>query len=171
MRGGKDLIWLVAFLVSTFAAAAVGGWSTGRSVSTWYPTLYKPGFTPPDWVFGPVWTVLYASMAVSAWLVTRAAGRSPAATTEGRQAIVAWGLQLALNVAWSAVFFGQRRIGAAVAVIVALWTAIAVCVERSARVSRPAALLLLPYLAWTTFAAVLNVRIWQLNPSDAMDER
>jgi len=171
MRGGKDLIWLVAFLVSTFAAAAVGGRSTSRSVSTWYPTLRKPSFTPPDWVFGPVWTGLYASMAVSAWLVTRAAGRAPATATVGRQAVAAWGLQLALNVAWSAVFFGQRRIGAAVAVIVALWTAIAVCVERSARVSRPAALLLLPYLAWTTFAAVLNVRIWQLNPSAAVQQR
>ena len=90
-------------------------------------------------------------MAVAAWLVTREANRTPARATVGQQALVAWGVQLALNVAWSAVFFGQRRIGAAVAVIVALWTAIAVCVERAARVSRRAALLLLPYLAWTSF--------------------
>ncbi|HEY7065632.1 MAG TPA: TspO/MBR family protein [Chloroflexota bacterium] len=170
MRGGKDLIWLVAFLVSTFAAAVLGGGITGRSVSAWYPTLRKPGCTPPNWVFGPVWAVLYASMGISAWLVTRAAGRAQATATVGQQAMVAWGLQLALNVAWSAVFFGQRRIGAAVAVIVALWTAIAVCVERAAWVSRPAALLLLPYLAWTTFAAVLNVRIWQLNPPTTVQE-
>jgi translocator protein len=171
MRRGKDLVWFGAFLVASFGAAGLGSWSTSRSVSTWYRTLRKPGYTPPDWVFGPIWTGLYASMAVAAWLVKREAGRTPTLATAGQQALVAWGGQLALNVAWSAVFFGRRRIGAAVAVIAALWTAIAVCVIRSARVSRPAALLLLPYLAWTTFAAVLNARIWQLNRSTAENER
>ena len=159
----KDRSWLVAFLAASFGAAALGSWSTSQSVNTWYPTLRKPSFTPPGWVFGPVWTVLYAAMAVAAWLVKREADRSPVRAPVGQQALVAWGVQLTLNVAWSAVFFGQRRIGAAVAVIAALWTAIAVCAERSARVSRPAALLLLPYLGWTTFAAALNVRLWQLN--------
>ena len=167
MSGGRDRIWLVAFLAACFGAATVGGWSTSRSVNTWYQTLHKPSFSPPDWVFGTVWTVLYAAMAVAAWLVRREADRTPARATVGRQALVAWGVQLALNVAWSAVFFGQRRIGAAVVVLAALWTAIAVCVERSARVSRGAALLLLLYLAWTSFAAALNVRIWQLNPPAA----
>jgi tryptophan-rich sensory protein len=163
MPEGRDRVWLVAFLAICFGAAALGGWSTSRSVNTWYPTLRKPSFLPPGWVFGPVWTVLYAAMAVAAWRVRRAAERTPARATVGQQALVAWGVQLALNVAWSAVFFGQRRVGAAVAVLAALWIAIAVCIERSARVSRQAALLLLPYLAWTSFAAALNVRIWQLN--------
>jgi tryptophan-rich sensory protein len=167
----KELVWLVAFLVASFGAAAVGGRSISRSVNTWYRGLRKPGFTPPDWVFGPVWTILYASMAIAAWLVKREADRTPSSATAGQQALAAWGVQLALNVAWSAVFFGQRHVGAAVAVIAALWTAIAVCLERSARVSRPAALLLLPYLAWTSFAALLNVRIWQLNPPTAVAER
>lgn len=164
MSGGRDRIWLVAFLAVCFGAAAVGAWSTSRSVNTWYQTLHKPSFTPPGWVFGPVWTALYALMAVAAWLVKREADRTPARATVGQQALVAWGVQLALNVAWSAVFFGQRRIGAAVVVLVALWTAIAVCVERAARISRPAALLMWLYLAWSSFAAALNVRIWQLNP-------
>lgn len=163
MPEGRDRVWLVAFLAICFGAAALGGWSTRRSVNTWYPTLRKPSFLPPGWVFGPVWTVLYMAMAVAAWLVRREAERTPARATVGQQALVAWGVQLALNVAWSAVFFGQRRVGAAVAVLAALWIAIAVCIERSARVSRQAALLLLPYLAWTSFAAALNVRLWQLN--------
>jgi translocator protein len=167
----KDLVWLVAFLVASCGAAAVGGWSTRRSVNTWYRTLRKPGYTPPGWVFGPVWTVLYASMAVAAWLVQRRASRTPASATAGQQALVAWAVQLALNVAWSAVFFGQRRIGTGAAVIAVLWTAIAVCAERAARVSRPAALLLLPYLTWTSFAALLNVRIWQLNSPTPVHER
>jgi tryptophan-rich sensory protein len=162
-RAGNDLGWLVVFLAASFSAAAAGGWITRRSMKSWYPTLRKPRFSPPAWVFGPVWTVLYAAMSVAAWLVQREVHRTPARQTVGRQALLAWWVQLALNVAWSAVFFGRRRIRAAVAVIVALWIAIALCIERSARIAPHAARLLGPYLAWTSFAAVLNLRIAQLN--------
>ena len=130
--------WLVAYVLLSYGAAALGGWLTGRSVETWYPTLHKPSWTPPSWVFGPVWTVLYGGMAVAAWLTHCRADR-PGAVGQRRAALAAWGVQLTLNVAWSGVFFGARQPGGGVAVIAALWASIAACVALMARVSRPAA--------------------------------
>jgi translocator protein len=159
----SDVGWLAGFLGISFGAAALGGVTTARSVGTWYKTIRKPTWNPPNWLFGPVWTVLYAMMAVSAWLVQREARNNPAAAREGNLAVAAWVHQLTLNVTWSWVFFGQRRIGHALGVIFALWLAIVETIWLSWRVSKKAALLLAPYLAWTTFAGVLNFRVWQLN--------
>jgi tryptophan-rich sensory protein len=128
-------------------------------VGTWYQQIRKPPFSPPDWAFGPVWTALYAMMAVAAWLVWRkgdAAGRNVA--------LALFGLQLALNAAWSPIFFGLRSFGGAFAVIVALCLAIAATLVAFLRVSMPAGLLLAPYLAWVSFATVLNFASWRLNP-------
>lgn len=158
-----DLVSLGGFLAASFGAAALGGLATGRSVNTWYRTLRKPALTPPDGVFGPVWTILYAQMAVSAWLTRRTALRHPARAASAEPALATWAGQLGLNLAWSVVFFGLRRIGAGLLVIVPLWGAIAACAALSARVSRPAGLLLLPYLAWTSFATYLNAQLWRLN--------
>ncbi len=163
----RSLGWLLAFLAASFGAATLGGLSTARSVGGWYRTIRKPSWNPPDWVFGPVWTVLYAGMAVSAWLVRREARRDPRLAGAASLALGAWVHQLILNVAWSYVFFGRRQIGGGVAVIAALWQAIAETAILSIRVSRPAGLLLLPYLAWTTFAGALNYRVWRLNRSEA----
>lgn len=159
----RGLGWLLGFLAASFGAAAIGGAATSRSVETWYPTLRKPRWNPPNWLFGPVWTVLYAQMAVSAWLVRGKVRKEPQYAQAGLIANVAWGAQLGFNVLWSMVFFGRHQIGGGVAVIVALWSAIVATVVLTARVSRGAAALLLPYLAWTSFASALNVRIWQLN--------
>jgi tryptophan-rich sensory protein len=155
--------WLLGFLGASFGAAALGGLFTARSVGTWYGALRKPRLTPPNWVFGPVWTALYALMAVAAWLVQRAPGDGHAAGRPAHLALGAWGLQLGLNVLWSAVFFGARRTGAGLGVIAALWVAVAASAGLAARVTPAAGVLLGPYLAWTTFAAFLNLRIWQLN--------
>jgi translocator protein len=157
--------WLLGFLGASFGAAALGGLFTARSVGTWYRALRKPRLTPPDRVFGPVWTALYALMALAAWLVRRAPGGGHASSPDrpARLALGAWGLQLGLNVLWSAVFFGARRIGAGLAVIASLWVAVAACAALAARVTPAAGWLLLPYLGWTTFASFLNLRIWQLN--------
>jgi tryptophan-rich sensory protein len=155
--------WLVGFLAASFGAAALGGLCTARSVGTWYRALRKPRLTPPDRVFGPVWTALYALMALAAWLVQRDSGAGQAPRRAARLALGVWGLQLGLNVLWSAVFFGARRIGAGLAVCAALWVAVAACACLAARVAPAAGALLVPYLAWTTFAAFLNFRIWQLN--------
>jgi tryptophan-rich sensory protein len=162
----RDLDWLAGFLVVSFGAAGLGAVWTISSVNGWYRTLRKPRVNPPDRVFGPVWTALYAQMAAAAWLVRRAMSRRPerAGTRDwGRAALVAWGVQLALNVAWSGCFFRLRSIVGGLAVIAALWAAIATTAALAWRTSRGAALLLVPYLLWVSFAAYLNFRLLQLN--------
>jgi translocator protein len=124
----------------------------------WYGTLDKPFFTPPASLFGPVWTVLYLSMAVSAWLVWRREGFS------GAQAAMAlFSAQLVLNLLWSVIFFGLEAPGLALVEIVALWTAILLTILAFSKISRPAGWLLVPYLAWVSFATALNAGIWWLN--------
>lgn len=152
--------WLVLalFLLLVFATAAVGGLFTAKAIHTWYPYLHKPSFSPPDWLFGPVWTALYIAMAVAAWLVWRKDG--PGA----RPAMLLWAVQLVLNAIWTPIFFGLHEIGWALVDIAVLWAAIAATTILFWRVSRPAAMLMLPYLAWVTFAAVLNHALWRMNP-------
>lgn len=125
----------------------------------WYERLAKPAWRPPNWLFAPVWSLLYLMMAISGWLVWRRAGFSGAA---GPLALYA--LQLALNAAWTPVFFGLHRIGLGLATIVALWLAIAATIVAFYPVEALAALLLVPYLTWVSFAAALNHAIWRLNP-------
>jgi tryptophan-rich sensory protein len=140
------------------AVGGIGGVATVSSLGTWYRTLRKPAWNPPDAVFGPVWTTLYLLMGVALALSRRAA----ASGERGRVEAV-FGLQLALNLAWSLAFFSARSPAAGVAVILVLWASIVATIAAFGRVSRFAALLLLPYLAWVTFAAVLNLEIWRLN--------
>ena len=149
---------LGGFLVASFTAAAIGGTATARAVRDWYPTLTKPGWNPPAWLFGPVWTVLYVAMAVAAWLAWRQAG-----WTGARAALTLFLVQLTLNAAWSVIFFGLRNPGAAFAEIVVLWAAIIGTLVSFWQVSPPAGMLFIPYLAWVSFAAVLNFTIWRLN--------
>ena len=148
---------LAASLAAVSATAGIGGAATASSVKTWYPTLDRPSWRPPDEAFGPVWTVLYAANAVSAWLVWRA---DPAGS---RPALKLYGAQLALNAAWPLLFFGLKRPGVALVEIALLWVAIAATVATFARRHRVAALLLVPYLLWVTFAMVLNRELWRRN--------
>jgi benzodiazapine receptor len=156
MRSVAVLLLLVAACLGT---GYLGSMATAESVRDWYPTIAKPPWTPPDAVFGPVWSMLYVTMAVAAWMVWRETGptRSRAA------AFSVFGLQLALNLSWSILFFGLERPGAALAEIVLLWLAILWTVLLFARHSRTGAWLLTPYLGWVTFAAALNFEIWRLN--------
>jgi benzodiazapine receptor len=149
---------LAGFLVLCFAVAAAGGAVTATSVGSWYAALAKPPFNPPDWVFGPVWTTLYAMIAVAGWRVWRRRSERGAGS-----ALIAWGVQLALNLAWSFIFFGARLIGAALADIVVLLAAIVLTAILSWRVDRLAGVLLMPYIAWVSFATVLNASLWKLN--------
>ena len=151
--------WLLFFLACTFAAAAVGSWFTSKSVRTWYLQLRKPRFSPPNWIFAPVWSALYALMAVSAWFVWRNVGWS-----QGTTALSLFYIQLFLNMLWSVVFFGWRRPGIAVIEIACLLAAIAATMAAFAPISTLAFWLMVPYLAWVSFATLLNYRIWQLNP-------
>ncbi len=142
----------------TFLVAGVSSVLTVPSIPTWYAALAKPRFNPPDQVFGPVWTVLYALMAIAAWLAWKRPD-SPLRTT----ALVSFGLQLALNFAWSLLFFRDHRIGLALVEIFVLWLAIAVTMSVFFRLSRAAGWMFVPYLAWVSFASVLNFAIWRLN--------
>ena len=156
--GGKaQIVALVLSLALVVAIAAIGGAATGASIDGWYRTLAKPPFNPPDRVFGPAWALLYALMAVAAWRVWRR--RHP----HGRRALTVYALQLALNLAWTLIFFGLRLPGWALADILVLLAAVAATIALFWRVDRPAALLLVPYLAWVAFAAALNGAIWRLN--------
>lgn len=151
-------IWfgLVGFLVVVFAAASFGAiFQPGA----WYAGLEKPSFNPPSWVFAPVWTVLYVMMAVAAWLVWKDRGTLAAAAVP----LAAWLVQLVLNALWSWLFFGQHRMGLALVDMVALWFAIIVTIALFWRVRHLAAWLLVPYLAWVSFAMVLNTSLWRLN--------
>ena len=141
------------------AVGAVGGAATAGSVRTWYPTLRKPPFNPPGWVFGPVWTVLYLAMGVAMYLVWSAAERPASRLGATRW----WLAQLVLNLLWSLVFFGRRAIGPAFAEILVLWLAIAGTIQSFSRERTAAGVLLVPYLGWTTFATILNGSIWYLN--------
>jgi tryptophan-rich sensory protein len=149
------VLGLAAFVALCFGVSALGGHAAGPAVAEWYPALRKPSWTPPGWVFGPVWTLLYPLVAVSGWLAWR----------EGRARLgpLVYLLQLALNAAWPWLFFGHRRIDLALICAGALWLAILATVVAFWRVSRVAALLLVPYLGWVGFAAVLNYAIWKSN--------
>jgi translocator protein len=154
----RDLASLLVFLVLAFAVAAAGGAVTAGSVQGWYQGLAKPVFNPPDWLFAPVWSVLYLMIALAGWRLWRRR-----AVPAGRAALRWWALQLGFNLAWSFVFFGARLPGAALADIVLLLGAIGVTILLARPVDRFAAWLLAPYAAWAAFAALLNASIWYLN--------
>jgi len=149
---------LAAFLAVTFAASAIGSWATIDNVRTWYPTIAKPSWTPPNWLFGPVWTLLYTLMAIAAWRVWRT--RQGA---EARSVLNLYGSQLALNTLWSVLFFALHRPGLALIEISALWALLVLAQVRFWRADRIAGILWAPYLAWVSFATALNAAIWWLN--------
>ena len=153
----KNFVSLIVFLGVCLGIAAVAGFVTVANIPTWYADLAKPSFTPPNAIFGPVWTLLYVLIAVSGWLVWRKIGFSP------DRPLVIYGLQLALNFAWSFIFFGSHLIGLAVFDILLLWLAILWNIVMFWRVDRVAAALLVPYFAWVSFASALNIAVWQLN--------
>lgn len=157
LRGTNWLRLLAAWAICLLAGA-IGAFATQSSVQTWYPTLEKPTFTPPGWLFGPVWTVLYLAMGVALYLIWQRRHRPYASG-----ALRLFGLQLVLNAAWSVVFFGGQAIGGGLVVIGLLTFFLISTVLAFHRVHRPAAYWLVPYLAWVIFAAVLNAYIWVLN--------
>jgi benzodiazapine receptor len=155
----SDYARLAMSIVVPLLVGFIGSIATSKSVGTWYMTLEKPSFNPPGAVFGPVWTVLYVMMGVSLFLVWQMGLGAPNVKT----GIAVFAVQLALNLVWSFAFFGARSPLAGAVVIAALWCAILANVLVFARVSRPAAWLLIPYLAWVSFASVLNFSLYMLN--------
>lgn len=156
MNSTRVFLGLIAWTGLCLGAGLIGSVFTTRSVGSWYISLSKPSWTPPSGVFGPVWTALYVMMGVAAWLVWRRSGLVALP-------MALFAVQLVLNIAWSAIFFGMRQTGWALADIVALWVAVAATMIAFYRVTPTAGVLLAPYLAWITFASALNLAIWRMN--------
>ena len=152
-----QIVGLIASLLIILGVAIVGGFLTDLSVNTWYPTLAKPPWTPSGATIGSVWTILYAFMGIAAWIVWRSASADRA------RPLALYGLQLLLNVGWSALFFGLRSPGLALLEIGVLWIAILATSANFWKASKLAGVLMAPYLIWVTFAAVLNAMIWKMN--------
>jgi len=155
LKTGRNAIGLVGWLLVSFAAAWIG---SRYMPGAWYASLAKPAWTPPNALFGPVWTVLYVCMGVAAWLVWKRSGFGGAGA-----ALALFVVQLVLNALWSYVFFGLHRISAAFLDIVVLWAVILVVTVLFWRKVRMAGVLMLPYLIWVGFASCLNFALWQMN--------
>lgn len=154
-----DLATVAAFIVVCEAAGIVGAVFTTKAVAAWYPTLAKPSFNPPNWLFGPVWTTLYALMGIAAFLVWRKGIDQQSV----KIALALFVAQLALNTLWSILFFGLHLPLAAFIEIIVLWVMILATTIAFWRLSAAAGALLLPYLAWVSFASLLNFYLWRLN--------
>jgi translocator protein len=153
----------VSLFACVFICLAIGAISSRWSapeIPTWYRGLRKPSFNPPNWIFAPVWTTLYILMAVAAWRVTIAPD-SPAHFW----GLALFALQLLLNFAWSFIFFRLHTLGAALVELLILWVSIAATLAAFAFADKLAAWLFVPYLAWVSFAALLNATLWRLNSS------
>jgi benzodiazapine receptor len=155
----KRYIGLLIALIVCFGAAAVGSLATTPAIGSWYATIHKPFFTPPNWIFGPVWTILYAMMAVSAWLVWE----KGLAKKEVQSALLVFLAQLAVNSFWSFLFFAWHLLWGAYFGIIVLWILILLTIFRFSKLDRTAAWLLVPYILWVSFASFLNLAVALLN--------
>jgi len=155
----NDAIAVVVFILISEAAGVVGAIFTTDAVATWYPTLTKPAFNPPNWLFGPVWAALYALMGVAAFLVWRHGWSAPGV----KVALALFAAQLVLNSLWSIIFFGMHALLPAFIEIIILWLTILATIIAFWRVRLAAGALLLPYILWVSFASVLNFSLWRLN--------
>jgi benzodiazapine receptor len=160
MLGAKDIARLIISIITCQCAGLVGSIFTTPAIPTWYAALQKPAFTPPNWLFGPAWVTLYLLMGISAFIIWRRGLDNQ----QVRAALIVFLIQLVLNALWSVAFFGLKSPLYGVIVIVALWIAILFTILKFFKVSSAAGVLLLPYILWVSFAAVLNISIWILNP-------
>lgn len=158
MSGLARWAGLVAFIVLCLGAGGLGAIATTPEIPTWYQDLVKPSWNPPAYLFGPVWTALFVMMAIAGWLVWKPRGFTQAAVP-----LTLFGSQLVLNVAWSWIFFGAHQPGWAFLEIIVLWLAILATTAAFFRSDKTAGWLMIPYLAWVSFASVLNFTIWRLN--------
>jgi len=156
----KNIVKLVVSLVACQCAGLIGSIFTTPAIPTWYATLEKPSFSPPNWLFAPAWVTLYLLMGVAAFLIwRRGLGQKGV-----RAALIVFLVQLVLNALWSVVFFGLQLPLWGMVVILALWVAILLTILRFFKLSTAAGSLMLPYILWVSFAAVLNIALFMLNP-------
>lgn len=150
--------FIISILIPVLTGA-VAGFFTNGGVKGWYERANKPSFNPPGWIFGPVWTILYILMGIALYLVWKSDADRRIKST----AITFFGIQLLLNFCWSFIFFSAGELGWAFAEIIVLWIMILATILYFGKISKTAAWLLVPYIAWVSFASVLNYAIWQLN--------
>lgn len=158
MKTSSTFQVIIAILISE-AAGIIGSVFTSPSIPTWYAGIIKPTFSPPNWVFGPVWTTLFALMGIASYIVWKRGFER----RDVRIALGMFALQLILNVTWSLIFFGLQNPALAFLEIIALWLAIALTIVSFYRINKNAAYLLIPYILWVSFAMFLNYTIWSLN--------
>lgn len=155
----SNTLKLVIAILIPLLVGATSGFFTATGVDSWYQTILKPSWNPPNWIFGPVWTTLYILMGIALFLVWKA----DTAPEIKRLAIILFSLQLVLNFFWSFIFFNQHAIGWALVEILVMWLLILATIFAFANISRTAAWLLVPYISWVSFAAILNYTIWRMN--------
>ena len=162
MKKGKlgNIIKLLISVIVCECAGLIGSIFTTGAIPTWYAALQKPSFTPPNWLFAPVWSTLYLLMGIAAFLVWR----KGLADRQVRIALIIFLIQLILNILWSVVFFGLESPLSGLIVIIVLWIAILITILRFWKISHAAAWLLVPYIVWVSIATALNASIWALNP-------
>jgi len=154
-----EFLKLIFTIVICHSAGFIGAIFTSSAILTWYDSLKKPFFSPPNWIFGPVWTILYTLMGISAYLVWRQGIHN----SQVKTALIIFGVQLFLNAIWSPIFFGLRALFFALVVIIILWIAILLTILSFLKISKIAAVLLIPYILWVSLATILNYSLWVLN--------
>jgi len=155
----KDIVKLLVSVVVCLAAGFIGSIFTNANIPTWYAALKKPSFAPPNWVFAPVWTVLFVLMGIAAYLVWRQGLSNPAVKT----ALIIFIVQLIFNMLWSLVFFTLKSPLFGFVVIIILWLLILFTIIYFFNISKVAGILLIPYIVWVSFASILNFMLWRLN--------
>ncbi|MFC1949163.1 TspO/MBR family protein [Chloroflexota bacterium] len=155
----NSIVKLIVSIITCFAAGVIGSLFTFKVIPTWYAGLKKPRYTPPNWVFGPVWTTLYVLMGISVFLVWQ----DGLAINGVLLAFTLFWVQLVFNALWSIIFFGMKSKGGGVITIIVLWLLILATMITSFQVSGWAGALLIPYIIWVSIASYLNIGIWWLN--------
>jgi len=153
-----ELFKLIISILICHSAGFIGAVFTSSAIPTWYDSLKKPPFSPPNWIFGPVWIILYTLMGISAYLVWRQGIND----SQVKTALIIFGVQLFLNALWSPIFFGFRALFAGLIVIIIMWIAILLTILAFLKISTVAAVLLIPYILWVSFATILNFSLWAL---------
>ena len=156
--GSSNIVKLVISLIITVGLGSLGGIFTISEIPNWYAGLQKPSFNPPNWLFGPVWTLLYILMGISVYLIWK-----QPVSTERNTGLILFVIQFVLNFCWSIIFFKQHQLGWALVEIIVMWVFILLTIIWFGKMSSTASWLLVPYISWVSFAALLNAAIWKLN--------
>ena len=153
------VLLFIACITVTLAVGGISGFATATSINNWYVYLQKPWFNPPNYLFGPVWTILYLLMGISFFMILTTLSTAKKRTS----AVAVFGIQLTLNFAWSFIFFKYHQLGWALVEIIAMWISIFTMIIVFSRINKTAAIMQIPYISWVSFATILNLAIWRLN--------